>query len=50
MNTGFHNFDKSNYFKSTRIRYTRNSTMKNKVTKLSQILKIVSNFGVISRV
>ena len=50
MNKGFRNLGKVNYFKSTRNRYTQNWMEKNKVTELSQILKIISNFGVISGV
>ena len=40
MNKGLHNLGKTNYFKSTRNRYTKNRAQKITVTELSQILKI----------
>ena len=50
MSKGFHNFGKTSYFKKNRNRCTKNSTEKKKVTELPRILKIVSNFNVISGV
>ena len=50
MNKGFHDLGKTNYFKSTRNRRTKNLMENIMVAELFPILKIVSNFELTSGV